>query len=94
MPSEIKQLLVQIEEEHLACRRGYNGLVAMTRVEYDERQQKIHTHHGRLLELVGDKATTFVDETFRSADLLFERELMLFYKDQARRAKEGSHANI
>ena len=76
MPSEIKRLLEQIEEEHLACRRGLTGLASGTaRHEFiNKKQQQIDLHHGRLIELIGPTATERVAEILESADLLFDCE--------------------
>lgn len=76
MPSEIRQLLQQIEEEHLACRRGLSGLAEGTaRHEFiNARQQKIDQHHTQLLALIGETATERVAEILEAADLLFDCE--------------------
>lgn len=76
MPSEIKRLLEQIEQEHLACRRGLIGLAEGTaRHEFiNARQQKIDQCHTRLLELTGETATECVAEILEAADLLFDCE--------------------
>lgn len=74
VPSEIKRLLEQIELAHLSQRRGKSGLAPMTRQEYDEKEEEINQCHGRLLELIGEKATFFVEQTRDTADILFDVE--------------------
>lgn len=75
MASEIKQLLVRIEEEQLAMRRGLTGLASVARHDFiTARQQNIDQAHTRLLELCGPQATSFVQTTIEQADLLYGAE--------------------
>lgn len=71
MPSEIKQLLDRIEQEHLAARRGLSGLASVARHDFiNAKYQAIDQCHNRLRELVGPDATKFVAEVIEAADLL------------------------
>ena len=75
MPSEIKQLLDRIEQEHLAARRGLYGLASVARHDFiTARQKNIDACHARLPELIGGKATAIVAEVLENADLLYEAE--------------------
>lgn len=73
MPSEIRQLLEQIEAEHLAARRGLSGLASVARHDFiNARYQAIDQCHNRLQELVGTGATKLVAEIIEAADLLYD----------------------
>lgn len=73
MPSEIKRLLETIENERLATRRGLTGLASVARHAFiTARQTTIDQAHARLIELCGEKATDFVEDTIQNADLLYD----------------------
>lgn len=76
MPSEIKQLLVRIEDEQLAMRRGL--VVELSSVArhdmIDHHQRNIDQAHLRLIELVGPQASQFVATTIELADLCYAAE--------------------
>lgn len=76
MPSEIKQLLVRIEEGQLAMRRGLvEGLSsAACHDMIDHYQRNIDQAHLRLIELVGPQASQFVATTIELADLYYGAE--------------------
>lgn len=92
MPSEIKQLLQTIEDEHLAARRGLTGLASVARHDFiQSKQERIDACHNRLLELVGPRATEFVVDIIDSADLLYDcQQARLQMQEQYR--KENAHS--